>query len=184
MHYSFASRWALVLLAGSVLSCKKEPEAPVTPFAYSFQLLNEQGQQTAVFGPEQNIVFRFLVENRSDQDMYLANPLFEGEHFLEVYQLGSGQPQSMGKPYQDLCLTYQAYYILLPHSSRSFTVPWMKSAQYPDVEPFCTHAATTWLPAGHYSISFSPRFIWQLEAATPTTTVPAANVSTQEFDVR
>lgn len=183
MNHSFSSRLALLLLAGSLLSCKKTAEPPQAqaPLAYSFAVLNEQGQATAVFAPGQNIVFRFQVENQSDQDLYLANPLFDPTHFLEVYQAGSGQ--SMGKPYQDLCLTYQAFYQLPPHTVRTFTVPWLKSAQYPDAEPFCTHAATTALPAGRYRLSFAPTLTWHLGTDAPTT-VPAPAAATQEFEVK
>jgi hypothetical protein len=180
MKHSFSSRFSLLLLAGSLLGCNKVAEPPVAPLAYSFQVLNAQGQATSVFAAGQNIVFRFQVENRSDQDMYLANPLFAGPHFLEVYQLGSGQ--SMGKPYQDLCLTYQAFYLLSPHSVRAFTVPWLKSAQYPEMEPFCTHAATTALPAGRYRLSFSPTLTWNL-GAEAATTEPTPATATQEFEV-
>lgn len=180
MNHSFLSRLALPLLAGSLLSCKKTAEPPGAPLAYSFEVLNEQGQATAVFAPGQNIVFRFRVENRSDQELYLANPLFDAAHFLEVYQLGSGQ--SMGKPYQDLCLSYQTYYTVAPHSTLSFAVPWLKSAQYPEAAPFCTHAATTALPAGRYRTSFAPTFSWHLGTDAPITeTAPLG--ATQEFQV-
>ena len=178
----FSSRLGLaLLLAGSLWSCNKTAAPPVAPLASAFEVLNEQGQPTAVFAPGQNIVFRFRVENRSDQDLYLANPLFDAAHFLEVYQLGSGQ--SMGKPYQDLCLTYQAFYILPPHSVRAFTVPWLKSAQYPDVEPFCTHAATTALPAGRYRLTFAPTLTWHQGSEAATTQAAPAS-ATPEFEVQ
>jgi hypothetical protein len=183
MKHSVLAPLALLLLAGSTSGCKKVDEPPVAPLAYSFQLLNEQGQASTVFAAGQTIVFRFQVENRSGQEMYLANPLFEGAHFLEVYQLGSGPPQSMGKPYQDLCLTYQAYYTVAAHSTLSFAVPWVKSAQYPDVAPFCTHAATAALPAGHYRTSFAPTLTWHLGTGAATTE-PTPATATQEFEVK
>ncbi len=182
MKHSFLASLAL-LLAGSALSCQKVAEPPATPLAYSFQVLTEQGLATTVFAPGQNIVFRFQVENRADQEMYLANPLFEAAHFLEVYQLGSGPPQSMGTPYQDLCLSYQAYYTVAAHSTLSFAVPWVKSAQYPDVAPFCTHAATTGLPAGRYRTSFAPTLTWHFGTAAATTE-PAPAAAIQEFEVK
>ena len=181
--YFFTVLVTLTLLGGTS-SCKKGVGSPAVPMTYSFQLLNERAEESMVFFPGQEIVFRFQIANSSDQVMYLNNPVFDVKPFLEVYDITGSKYQSIGKPYTSLCLSYVNYYIIPARSILTFAIPWVESPQYPNKEPFCSHAANTPLPKGRYRTSFAPLLTWHLGTEPETTATPDPAAFVREFEVR
>jgi hypothetical protein len=58
-----------IAFASGIVGCQKTDSMPNAPLTASFQLINEQGQEAAVFPQGQNVVFRFQLTNISDQDI-------------------------------------------------------------------------------------------------------------------
>ena len=170
------------LVAGTV-SCHKTDTAPDVPFTASFQLFNERGQEATIFPQGQNILLRFQVINHSDQAVYFAAPLFDTRQFLEVT---TPDGTSFGKPYSGVLCDYIGAYTLAARDTMKFSIPWVAAAAYPTSSRFCGHAATTYLPAGHYRTSFAPSFTWHQDSnattAGPTHSTDAQDLS-REFEV-
>lgn len=175
------------LLSG-VTSCKTAVDAPADPLALSFQLLNEQGQETSVFAPGENIVFHFEARNTTDQTMFLRTDLRDLDYqgLPSIYSFTKGVPQLIGRPYNGLCINYVGGPLPLPaHDALQFTIKWLEPVKPTNVfehEPFCDHAVTTALPKGHYYASFSASFVWYQDGVATTKTAPPAMV--REFDVQ
>lgn len=171
-------------LFSGLTSCQKEPAAPSAPVSATYRVLNEQGQETAVFAPGQAIVLRYEVQNNTDQEVFLSNPVFDYAHFMEVFSEANGQSRSLGTPYTDMSMVYITHFTVAAHSTRSFTIPWVASAQYPEVYPFNGHAATTALPVGRYHTSVLPRLAWHQGTAADVTVPLAAQDFVRTFEVR
>ena len=170
------------LLLGSATGCKTPVDAPIDPLTFSFQLLNEQKQEATVFPQGQNIIFYFEARNNTDQEIALQNPIFNPEHFLELYSGIGENAQSVGKPYKYIFCTYNGFYFVPAHSILVFEMPWVASLQHPVVGPFCGNATNAYLPRGHYSTSFAPTITWHFGAEPSKTIVSPALV--REFDVK
>ena len=176
----------LATLFGGLMGCKKDKAAPTEPLVFSFQLLNEQGQETSVFAPGQNIIFHFEAQNTTDSTMYFLTQ-FWGINTLKlpaVYRGLPGQGQLIDRPYRGVCRSYVGGpEPLAAHNALQFTISWLKSIQYSDdLFSFCVHAPTTQLPKGHYYASFTPSFIWYQKGVTTTETTSPPLI--REFDVR
>lgn len=167
---------AAAFVSGTV-SCHKTDTAPEAPFTASFQLLNEQGQEAARFPQGQNIVFRFQVINHSDQVVHFTAPLFDTRQFLDVT---TREGISLGKPYTGVLCTTIGAYLVAARDTMTFSIPWVAAAAYPTSGRFCGHAATTYLPVGHYQTSFAPSFTWY-QNSDPTTAGPTHTTDAQEF---
>lgn len=174
-----------VLLVSSTVSCQKTDTAPGGPLTASFQLLNEQGQEAAVFPQGQNLIFRFQLANTSDQDIYVENPVFDPREFLEVFSMAEKQPVSLGKPYSGIFCTYQGGYRIAAHQAMLFTIPWVDAPAYPISFPLCGHAPTTYLPLGHYRTAFRPSVTWHFwdQGPAATTTIDFQTFA-REFEVK
>lgn len=172
-------------LLGSLVGCKKKQEAPQEPLTFSFQLLNEQGQETSVFAPGQNIIFHFEARNTTDQTMNFVTRVtnLDSTSLPAIYQGVPSSSQLVGKPYKRTCNDFLTPPYATPaHGAISFTIPWLPSTQYLDKDPFCIHANTTPLPRGHYYASFTPSFVWYQTGVTTTETVSPPLI--REFDVQ
>jgi hypothetical protein len=175
----------LVAALGSVvLGCHKQAMAPTPTVTGSLQVLNGQGQPATVFAQGQNMVFRFEVHNNSDHAIFLPNPVFDPATFLSVSNRAG---VSFGKPYEYIFCTYQGGTPLAAGQTYTFSIPWVEEAAYPTTAQFCRHAATSYLPVGHYQTQFTPTFTWN-EYSTLTTpgisqTSPEQAFS-YEFEVR
>ncbi len=173
------------ILFGGLTGCHKKEAVPTEPLTFAFQLLNEQGQETSVFAPNQNIIFHFEARNMTDSTMYLLTQLWDIDTLKlpAVYRGSPAQSQLVGKPYRGLCQSYVGgLHPIAAHDAMQFTIPWVKSTKYLDGVPFCIHAATTYLPKGHYYASFTPSFVWYQKGVTTTETVSPPLI--QEFDVQ
>lgn len=175
-------------LLGGLTGCKKDKITPTEPLAFTFQLLNEQGQETSVFAPGQNIVFHFEARNTTDQKMFLLTDLrnLTQQGLPSIYRFTQGAPQLVGQPYNGLCVNYVGGPLPLPaHDALQFTIKWLEPVKPTNVfehEPFCDHAVTTALPKGHYYASFSASFVWYQEGVATTEAAPPTMV--REFDVQ
>lgn len=177
--------FTLCILFGSLTGCHKKEAVPTEPLVFSFQLLNEQGQETTVFAPNQNIIFHFEARNNTNQTLKFLTRVsdLDSTSLPAIYQGTIGNSHLVGKPYKHTCDDFLTPpYAVSSQGNISFTISWMPSPQYPDKEPFCIHATTTWLPKGHYYASFAPTFFWYQEGVTTTQTTPSPFV--REFDVR
>ena len=154
-------------LASSTGSCQKANTAPTGPLTASFQLLNEQAGEATVFPQGQNVIFRFQITNTSDQDVFVKNPVFDTRDFLEVYSTAEKQQVSLGKPYAGIFCYYVGGYVIPAHKAITCTIPWVDAAAYPLSFPFCGHAPTTYLLAGHYRTSFRPSVTWHFQGQGP-----------------
>jgi hypothetical protein len=155
-------------MASSIVSCDKA-DAPAIPLVCSFQLLNEQGQDAVVFPQGQNFIFRFQVTNTSDQDIYVDNPVIDTREFLEVFSLAEKQQVSVGRPYSGIFCEYIGGYTVAAHQAMTFTIPWVAATAFPMSFPFCGHAPTKYLPAGHYHTAFTPSVTWHIKKQGPAT---------------
>ncbi len=173
------------ILFSGLMGCKKKEAVPTEPLVFSFQLLNEQGQETNVFAPNQNIIFHFEARNNTDQPMKFLTRVsdLDSTSLPAIYQGTIGSSHLVGQPYKRTCNDFLTPPYTVPaHGNTSFTIAWVSSTRYPDKEPFCIHATTTWLPKGHYYALFAPTFFWYQEGVTTTQTTPPPFV--REFDVR
>jgi hypothetical protein len=184
MKHSYLVFCLIAALFGSLASCKKEPEAPREPVSATYRVLNEKGQETAVFALGQAIVLSYEVRNDTDQEAYFNNPVFSYAHFMEVFRDADGQSNLVGTPYTDMSLNYSMFVVVAAHSTRSFTIPWVASAQYPDMYPFNGHAANAPLPAGRYHTSVLPLIAWHHGAEAAVTVPLAAQDFVRTFEVR
>ena len=172
---------ALAVL-GSALGCNKAEEAPASPLTYSFQLLNEQGQEATVFPKGQNILFRFLLINPTNEVVVLNNPAFDEAEFLAVTRLTPGEGSgTVGKPYKNMFCEYVQAFRVPPHDTLELSISWVEAPNSTTRGPFCAHAPTTWLPVGRYRTSF-PIALTLLRGEK--TTVTAAQTFSKEFDVK
>ncbi|AMR27648.1 hypothetical protein A0257_11450 [Hymenobacter psoromatis] len=176
------------ILFGGLTGCHKKEATPTEPLVFSFQLLNEQGQETSVFAPNQNIIFHFEARNNTDQTMFLLTDLrnLDYQGLPSIYSFTKGVPQLVGRPYNGLCVNYVGGPHPVPaHDALQFTIKWLEPTKPTNPfenEPFCTHTATTALPKGHYYASFSTSFVWYQDGVTTTETAPPTMV--REFDVQ
>lgn len=176
------------ILFSGLMGCKKKEAAPTEALAFSFQLLNEQGQETSVFAPNQNIIFHFEARNTTDSTMYFLTRLWDIDTLKlpAVYRGSPAQSQLVGKPYRGLCRDYVGGpHPIAAHNAIQFTIKWLNLPLSPPSfadSPFCTHAVTTQLPRGHYYASFTPSFVWYQTGVTTTETTSPPLI--QEFDVQ
>jgi hypothetical protein len=184
MKHSYLVFCLIAALFGSLASCKKEPEAPREPVSATYRVLNEKGQETAVFALGQAIVLSYEVRNDTDQEAYFNNPVFSYAHFMEVFRDADGQSNLVGTPYTDMSLNYSMFVVVAAHSTRSFTIPWVASAQYPDMYPFNGHAANAPLPMGRYHTSVLPLLTWRHGTEADITVPLAAQDFVRTFEVR
>jgi hypothetical protein len=184
MKNIYRSLCLFITLLGSLTGCKKAQELPRQPVSATYLVLNEQGQETAVFAPGQAIVLRYEVRNDTDQEVYFNNPVFDYAHFMDVSRDDNGQLSLVGRPYTDLSLTYDMYVIVAAHSTRSFTIPWVASAKYPDVYPFNSHAPNAQLPVGRYQTAVQPQLTWHHGTEADITVAFAAQDFVRTFEVR
>ena len=188
MKYSLLLNLTLAALFGSLASCKKDKTEPTDPLVFSFQLLNEQGQETSVFAPGQNIIFHFEARNTTDSTMYFLTRIVDinQDKLLAVYKGTPDQHQLVGRPYEVLAQTFiGGPYQTSAHAAYdfgSFTISWLESSKYPGKDPFYTHAPNAPLPKGHYYASFTPSFTWYQKGVTTTETTSPPLI--REFDVR
>lgn len=166
---------------GGAFGCDKA-EAPATPLTCSFQLLNEQGREAAVFPQGQNIIFRLLLVNPTNQAVVLKNPPFSDAAFLAVTRLTPGEGAGfVGKPYQTIFCMYSGAFQVLPHDTVELSIPWVESPAFPAQGPFCLPALNAWLPAGRYRTAFPIAFT-VLRGYQETVT--AAQTFSKEFEVK
>jgi len=150
-----------LLLAGLTTSlllpgCGKEEAKPQGQLTARFMLLNEKRQETTVFTAGDNIIFSFQLHNKSGQDIGLKNPIFNTEHFCEVYQRDKNDnaAASLGVPYQGVFCTYQGANLLLANSTLTQEISWAEGKAIPTVGFFCGHTQQQLLPAGKYCTAF------------------------------
>ena len=175
-----------VAFASGIVGCQKTDSTPNGPLTASFQLLNEQGQEAAVFPQGRNVVFRFQLTNTSDQDISVQNPVIDPRDFLEVFSTAEKQSASLGKPYSGIFCNYIGGfpYKIPAHQAMTFTIAWVDAPAYPLSFPFCGHAPTTYLPIGHYRTAFSPAVTWLYSGQAPTTaTTTDFPTVAREFEV-
>ncbi|WP_324674020.1 hypothetical protein [Hymenobacter sp. GOD-10R] len=120
-------------------------------------MLNERRQETTVFAAGDNVIFSFQLRNKSGQDIALRNPIFNTEHFCEVYQRDKNDnaATSLGVPYQGIFCTYQGANLLLANSTLTNEILWADDKTIPTVGFFCGHNQQQLLPVGKYRTAFT-----------------------------
>ncbi|OUJ76229.1 hypothetical protein [Hymenobacter crusticola] len=151
-----------LLLAGFAtsllfLGCGKEEAKPQDQLTARFVLLNEKRQETTVFAAGDNVIFSFQLRNKSGQDVGLKNPIFNTEHFCEVYQREKNDNAgiSLGVPYQGVFCTYQGANLLLANSTLTQEISWAEDKAIPTVGFFCGRSPQQLLPVGKYRTAFT-----------------------------
>ncbi|WP_125921434.1 hypothetical protein [Hymenobacter lapidarius] len=164
-------------------ACKDKEVTPIGPIEGRFDIVNEQGKVMTSFAKGQNVIFRFEVKNTTSEAVFLKNPLFDAQQFLELYQLSSSTSNVLlGKPYNHIFCDYRGGFNIPARSTITLNISWVEVANYSNSAIFCSHAANSYLQPGRYKSSFAAAFTI-LKPTGPETVLPAQSFS-QEFDVR
>ena len=89
------------LLLPSMLSCKKNSNE--LPVEFQLRVLDTLGIEKSVFKQGENIVFSFVIENKSSEDLFFFHAQMNTTDFFRLYKLDSSQNHSdLGKPYKHI----------------------------------------------------------------------------------
>lgn len=126
------------------------------PVEFTFRLLDTLGNKSNTFSEGENIIFSFLMENKTPQDIYVEN-FFPLEEFFKVYKT-NGELISFGTPYEGVC--YIGFFPIPSKGVMELKVPWVVSDN-PKHYGFCLSKSSdqiTHLPKGKYFSAFSTIF--------------------------
>ncbi|MDD2198067.1 MAG: hypothetical protein PHW91_12865 [Bacteroidales bacterium] len=143
-----------LLLAFCLSGCEKNKND--IPVDFTFQLLDTLGNESITFNEGENIIFSFLVTNKSSKVQMVEN-FFPIDEFFNVYK--SNQEEiNFGKPYDGNCEI--GYFSIPANCSLEFKCPWVVSSD-PDHYGFClaqNQDHLDCLPIGSYFTVFSSSF--------------------------
>ena len=126
------------------------------PIEFTFRLLDTLGNKSNTFNEGENIIFSFLMENKSSQDLNVEN-FFPIEEFFKVYKT-NGELISFGTPYEGFCEI--GFFAIPSKGIMELKVPWVVSDN-PKHYGFCLLKSSdqiTHLPKGKYFSAFSTIF--------------------------
>lgn len=143
----------------SFCSCDTSDTVEADSFSYEFRLLNENGNPSTQFEEGENLIFSFLIINKTREDIFLQQESFDTSDFLKVHsQAYSNEGEAvMGKPYETIFCTYQNGVLIPASDTLKLEIPWVVniSNNYPH---FCLLQENSYLQAGKYKTSFTSSF--------------------------
>lgn len=139
-------------------SCKKNNNE--FPVEFKLRLVDTLGNEKTVFNQGENIVFSFLVTNKSADDLMLENFL-PNDEFFRLYQLIPNESSvNYGKPYDAICEI--GFFTVPAKSVLEFKCPWV-SSENANYYGYCLGTSQNgshsyFLPLGNFFSSFSSAF--------------------------
>jgi hypothetical protein len=126
------------------------------PIDFTFRLLDTLGNKSTTFNEGENIIFSFLITNKSSKDQMVEN-FFPNDEFFKVYK-SNGEAISYGKPYDAVC--YIGFFTIPANDNLEFKCPWVVSSN-PEHYGLClmqSYDHINYLPKGNYFTAFSASF--------------------------
>ncbi|MCK9448342.1 MAG: hypothetical protein M0Q41_05110 [Bacteroidales bacterium] len=149
------------LLLPSMLSCKKNSNE--LPVEFQLRVLDTLGIEKSVFKQGENIVFSFVIENKSSEDLFFFHAQMNTTDFFRLYKLDSSQNHSdLGKPYKHIFCEMIGGLTIPATGSLKIEIPWLwhKDQNYGYIG--CPndnyHSDTHPLTKGEYRSAFSSAF--------------------------
>lgn len=175
MKALFSFSLLLFAILSMAVSCSTQQDIiqpdnnPDDLVSFQFDLLNEKGMPDTVFRESENFSFRFLIINRTDQQLALPNPFFDAPEFCRVYQTGVSEGQSkevlIGRPWQSMLCNERGAYPLFPKDTLKLSIKWnpisVPRESTPFVPYFCfssDYQNPPTLTKGSYVTRFETKF--------------------------
>lgn len=110
-------------------SCEKNDNDSI-PVEFKLRVLNEQGIENKTFNEGENIIFSFLVINKSTETIFVEN-FFPNEDFFRVYQyMADNDSINHGIPYESVILV--GSFNILVQDTLKIEYPWNNA----DIDPY------------------------------------------------
>lgn len=150
------------LLLPTMLCCKKNSNE--LPVEFQLRVLDTLGVEKSVFKQDENIVFSFVIENKSSEDLFFSHSQMNTTDFFRLHKLNSSQNYlDLGKPYDHIFCEMIGALTISSAGSLKIEIPWLwhkdQNFGYIGCPNDNYHSDTHPLAKGDYRSAFSSTFI-------------------------
>lgn len=156
---------SLCMLSSILLFSNCEEEKSDIPVDFEFRLLNMNGEPSTVFNEGEDIIFSFIIVNKSKNQLYLK-AITNMDDFFKVFDLSfkqeNGELISLGKPYKAVQCEFVNGYTIPSLDTLKIEIPWVPLENEIDSYPkiLCNYNFdNSYLTANEYVTRFASTFI-------------------------
>ncbi len=144
------------LIVLTAFSCEKDKDNSI-PVEFKFRLLDTLGNEKKEFNQGENIIFSFLVVNKSSETIFLEN-FFPNDDFLRVYQRYTNESSiDYGIPHE-FYIKIGGFHIK-ENDTLEIKYPWLKIDNLDETYWVLVGGKeNSELPSGNYYTNFSQSF--------------------------
>jgi hypothetical protein len=137
-----------------LVSCEKDNQ---TQIEFKLQVLDESGIERQNYTLGENIIFSFLIINKTDNSIYFYHAKsIKTEEFFNLYKIEGEEEINLGRPYETIFCEFINGYTIRVNDSLNIQVPWIFNENIQSWA--CIHNNTDTLPIGDYRTGFSSQF--------------------------
>lgn len=108
----------------SGFSCEKNNQE--LPVEFKFRLLDTLGNEKTIFNQGENIIFSFVIGNRTSEDLYFFHTEMNTSDFFRVHKINSSQGNlDLGKPYEHIFCEMIGALIIPANGILKIEIPWL-----------------------------------------------------------
>lgn len=160
---------SLFMISSILLFSNCENEKTDIPVDFEFRLLNVNGEPSTVFKEGEDLIFSFIIVNKSKNQLYLK-AITDMDDFFKVFDLSSRQENgeliSLGKPYKAVHCEYVNGYIIPSLDTLKIEIPWVPKENNIDSYPkiMCNYKYdNSYIAIGEYTTNFTSTFVVNTE---------------------
>jgi len=145
----------------TAFSCEKNKNE--LPVDFKFRLLDEQGNEKTVFNEGENVIFSFVIENKTSEDLCFYHHDMNTGDFFRLHKLNTSEGDlNLGKPYDCIFLEKIGWKSVPANGIFKIEIPWLWNENQIYAYIGCPHetyhSATFPLTKGDYKTAFSSSF--------------------------
>lgn len=142
-------------------SCNKNKNE--LPVEFMFRLLDENGTIKTLFNEGENVIFSFVIVNKTKEDLFFYHSEMNTNDFFRLYKIDSLQGKlDLGKPYDYIFCEMIGALMVPVDSVLKIEIPWLwdenQSFGYIGCPNDNYHSITFPLTTGDYKTAFSSHF--------------------------
>ncbi|MDP2423712.1 MAG: hypothetical protein U1C46_04760 [Bacteroidales bacterium] len=144
----------------TAFSCEKDKNE--LPVEFKMRLLDTLGNEKTVFNEGENVIFSFVINNSTSEDMYFAG-MNNIDDFFRLYKLNTSEGDiDLGKPYKHIFCEYIGALRIPANGIFKIEIPWLWNENqiygYIGCPHGSYHSVTSPLTKGYYRTAFTSSF--------------------------
>jgi hypothetical protein len=106
------------------VSCEKDKTE--LPVEFKFVLLDTLGIEKTVFNQGENVIFSFVIANKTSEDLYFHHAEMNTNDFFRLHKLNPTEVDlDLGKPYEHIFCEYIGALLIPANGNFKIEMPWV-----------------------------------------------------------